>query len=117
MHSSSLSLHLGKYNSPTHVKERRPLSRHARAHFGALCCCVSIQCFDFTTAAMAVPNRGPELLAVNIAFVTTAVSACLLRCYVRLRMVKAFGLDDWLMVIATVSEALLFAKPIHHPPA
>ena len=56
---------------------------------------------------MAVPNRGPELLAVNIAFVTTAVSACLLRCYVRLRMVKAFGLDDWLMVIATVSEAPL----------
>ncbi|USP82283.1 hypothetical protein yc1106_09557 [Curvularia clavata] len=51
---------------------------------------------------MAVPNRGPELLAVNIAFVTTAVSACLLRCYVRLRMVKAFGLDDWLMVIATL---------------
>ncbi|EUC27626.1 hypothetical protein COCCADRAFT_111214 [Bipolaris zeicola 26-R-13] len=51
---------------------------------------------------MAVPNRGPELLAVNIAFVTTAVLACLLRCFVRVRMVKAFGLDDWLMVVATL---------------
>jgi len=53
---------------------------------------------------MAVPNRGPELLAVNIAFVTTAILACLLRCYVRLFMVKAFGRDDWLMVIATVRK-------------
>ena len=60
---------------------------------------------------MAVPNRGPELLAVNIAFVTTAVLACLLRCFVRVRMVKAFGLDDWLMVIATVSSKL--AKRVH----
>ncbi|EMD89543.1 hypothetical protein COCC4DRAFT_124963 [Bipolaris maydis ATCC 48331] len=51
---------------------------------------------------MAVPDRGPELLAVNIAFVTTAVLACLLRCFVRVRMVKAFGLDDWLMVVATL---------------
>jgi hypothetical protein len=52
---------------------------------------------------MAIPNRGPELLAVNIAFITTAVLACALRIYVRVRMVKAFGRDDWLMVLATVS--------------
>jgi hypothetical protein len=52
---------------------------------------------------MAIPNRGPELLAVNTAFVTTAVLACALRIYVRLVMVKAFGRDDWLMVLATVS--------------
>ncbi|KAG9189862.1 hypothetical protein G6011_06730 [Alternaria panax] len=51
---------------------------------------------------MAIPNRGPELLAVNIAFVTTAILACLLRIYVRIRMVKAFGRDDWLMVLATL---------------
>ncbi|KAH6878469.1 hypothetical protein J4E91_010496 [Alternaria rosae] len=51
---------------------------------------------------MAVPNRGPELLAVNIAFVTTAVLACCLRIYVRVCMVKAFGRDDWLMVLATL---------------
>ncbi|KAI1509026.1 hypothetical protein PtrSN002B_005377 [Pyrenophora tritici-repentis] len=51
---------------------------------------------------MAVPNRGPELFAVNVAFVTTAILACLLRCYVRIFMVKAFGRDDWLMVVATL---------------
>ncbi|KAI4912251.1 uncharacterized protein J4E92_010102 [Alternaria infectoria] len=51
---------------------------------------------------MAIPNRGPELLAVNIAFVTTAVLACCLRIYVRLCMVKAFGRDDYLMVLATL---------------
>ncbi|CBX94624.1 hypothetical protein IAQ61_009310 [Plenodomus lingam] len=48
----------------------------------------------------AVPNRGPELLGVNIAFVTTAFLACLLRVFVRIRMVRAWGLDDWLMVTA-----------------
>ncbi|KAF1947356.1 hypothetical protein EJ02DRAFT_140905 [Clathrospora elynae] len=51
---------------------------------------------------MGIPNRGPELLAVNIAFVSTAVMACALRCFVRLKMVKAFGLDDYLMVLATL---------------
>jgi hypothetical protein len=51
---------------------------------------------------MAIPDRGPELLGVNIAFLATAVVANALRCYVRLRMVKAFGLDDWLMVGSTV---------------
>ncbi|CAN9329827.1 unnamed protein product [Alternaria alternata] len=50
---------------------------------------------------MAVPNRGPELLAVNIAFTTTAILACALRIFVRVKMVKAFGRDDWLMVFAT----------------
>jgi hypothetical protein len=46
---------------------------------------------------MSVPNRGPELFAVNVAFVAVAILAYSLRCFVRLKMVKAFGLDDWLM--------------------
>jgi hypothetical protein len=41
---------------------------------------------------------------VNIAFLATAIIANLLRCFVRVRMVKAFGVDDWLMVGATVSD-------------
>ncbi|KAI8937961.1 hypothetical protein NX059_005643 [Plenodomus lindquistii] len=49
---------------------------------------------------MAIANRGPELLGVNIAFITTAVLACSLRIFVRIRMVRAWGLDDWLMVSA-----------------
>ncbi|KAF3035053.1 hypothetical protein E8E11_003338 [Didymella keratinophila] len=50
---------------------------------------------------MAIPNRGPELIGVNIAFLATAIIANLLRCIVRVKMVKAFGIDDWLMVGAT----------------
>lgn len=54
-------------------------------------------------AATPVPTRGPELLAVDIAFLCTAIIAYSLRCYVRIRMVKAFGKDDYLMGAATVS--------------
>ena len=53
--------------------------------------------------ASSIPNRGPELLGVNIAFLCTAVIAYALRVYVRMRMVKAFGRDDYLMGVATVS--------------
>jgi hypothetical protein len=52
---------------------------------------------------MAIPNRGPELIGVNVAFLATAIIANALRCVVRVKMVKAFGVDDWLMVASTVS--------------
>jgi hypothetical protein len=52
---------------------------------------------------MAIPNRGPELVGVNVAFMATAFLANALRCIVRVKMVKAFGVDDWLMVASTVS--------------
>jgi hypothetical protein len=51
---------------------------------------------------MSIPNRGPELLGVNIAFLATAALAYGLRVFVRLKMVKAFGFDDWLMGLALV---------------
>ncbi|KAF3004342.1 hypothetical protein E8E13_009559 [Curvularia kusanoi] len=51
---------------------------------------------------MAIPNRGPELIGVNIAFMATAIIANALRCIVRVKMVKAFGVDDWLMVASTL---------------
>lgn len=56
---------------------------------------------------MVVENRGPQLIGVNVLFLTLAVIATTLRCYVRIKMVKAFGLDDWLMVGAAV------CLPIH----
>ncbi|KND93230.1 hypothetical protein TOPH_02471 [Tolypocladium ophioglossoides CBS 100239] len=46
-------------------------------------------------------DRGPELLGVNIAFCVLAGLIVLLRCYTRAVLVKAFGLDDWLMIVAT----------------
>ncbi|KAF5005915.1 hypothetical protein FDECE_7673 [Fusarium decemcellulare] len=49
-----------------------------------------------------IPNRGPELMGVNITFLVTALISMALRCYVRTIMVKAFGIDDWLMLVGTV---------------
>jgi len=49
-----------------------------------------------------IPDRGPQLKAVNIFFLVVTLVAILLRGYVRLAMVKAFGIDDYLMVLATV---------------
>lgn len=57
--------------------------------------------------ASSTPTRGPELLAVDIVFVCLAIIANALRCYVRIKMVKAFGLDDWLMSLATVGTPIL----------
>ncbi|KAI1204350.1 uncharacterized protein F4807DRAFT_465795 [Annulohypoxylon truncatum] len=53
-----------------------------------------------------VENRGPELMRVCIALLTTTVIAISLRCYTRLGIVKAFGADDWTMMAATVSFIL-----------
>ncbi|KAF2818768.1 hypothetical protein CC86DRAFT_388689 [Ophiobolus disseminans] len=49
---------------------------------------------------MSIPDRGPELWGVNNAFIVTAFLAYFLRCFVRVKMVKAFGFDDCLMGIA-----------------
>lgn len=55
--------------------------------------------------ASPIPNRGHELRAVDIAFLVAAVIAYGLRCYVRIRLIKSFGRDDYLMAAATVSFA------------
>lgn len=52
----------------------------------------------------AVENRGPQLLAVILTLLVFAFTATLLRCYVRIKLVKAFGLDDYLMVAALVGD-------------
>lgn len=53
-----------------------------------------------------IPNRGPELQAVCIALLVLAVVATALRCYTRVFILRAFGLDDGVMVFATVSYGL-----------
>jgi hypothetical protein len=40
-------------------------------------------------------GRGPELIAVFAFFMGLTTITFALRVYVRTRMVKAFGLDDW----------------------
>ena len=49
-----------------------------------------------------IENRGPVLSAVSIFFVSMAVVSFTLRAYVRTRMVRAFGVDDWFMLLATI---------------
>lgn len=53
-----------------------------------------------------IPNRGPELQAVCIALLVLAVTATALRCYTRIFILRAFGLDDGVMVFATVRFGL-----------
>ncbi|KAK8041091.1 hypothetical protein PG994_014098 [Apiospora phragmitis] len=57
-------------------------------------------------------DRGPQLLAVVIAFLITATAANAMRCYTRIGIVKAFGIDDWTMLIAYVFFTLFCACTI-----
>jgi hypothetical protein len=47
-------------------------------------------------------DRGPQIFVVNAFFSAAAVVIVLLRVYTRAMIVKAFGLDDWLIILATV---------------
>lgn len=47
-------------------------------------------------------NRGPQIFAVNVFFSVAAVVIVLLRIYTRAVIVKAFGMDDWLIILSTV---------------
>jgi hypothetical protein len=49
-------------------------------------------------------DRGHEIRAVAATMYAIAAAALLLRCYVRLRIVKAFGMDDFFMVFAMVRD-------------
>ncbi|KAL2255660.1 hypothetical protein VTK26DRAFT_2933 [Humicola hyalothermophila] len=51
-------------------------------------------------------SRASTIVGVNSAFLALAVTTAVLRIYVRTRLVKAFGLDDWLMTLATISFIL-----------
>lgn len=52
---------------------------------------------------MTIPNRGPQLQAAAIGLLVLAVLSFAQRAYVRTFMVKAFGMDDWLMSGAMIS--------------
>ncbi|KAL2267870.1 hypothetical protein VTJ83DRAFT_5147 [Remersonia thermophila] len=53
-----------------------------------------------------VSRRGYQLAVVNITALALATTVLALRCYVRAFLLKAFGVDDWLMLAATVFFAL-----------
>lgn len=47
-------------------------------------------------------DNSPEILGITGAFFAAAAIAVLLRCYVRIHMLRIFGIDDWVMVAAMV---------------
>jgi len=66
-------------------------------------------------ASMALPNplppdedRSPGYLAVMVICLVLTITFVALRVWVRISMVKSFGLDDWFMLAALVS------LPIEH---
>lgn len=54
-----------------------------------------------TPEEMAYTN-APEILAITSTFFAAALLIVLLRCYVRIIMLKVFGIDDYVMVFAMV---------------
>lgn len=53
-----------------------------------------------------VNHNGQSIIAVTGVFLAISFIAVSLRCYVRLRVVKAFGWDDGTMVLAMVCPSL-----------
>jgi hypothetical protein len=49
-------------------------------------------------------DRGPKMAAVSIAFVVIAWLFVSMRIYVRGWMIKALGMDDWLMITTLVGS-------------
>ncbi|KAF2759221.1 hypothetical protein EJ05DRAFT_499641 [Pseudovirgaria hyperparasitica] len=61
-----------------------------------------------------VENRGPQVLGVAASFGPLALSFVLLRCYVRIRITKAFGLDDYFMVLSLMGYLTYTTAGIYH---
>lgn len=49
-------------------------------------------------------DKSSQLLAITGTFFTLAALIVILRCYVRISMLRVFGTDDYTMVLAMVSE-------------
>lgn len=52
-------------------------------------------------------NYGEAITVVTAVFLAISLLTVLLRCFVRFRVVRAFGWDDTLMVIAAVGSSSL----------
>ncbi|RAL12361.1 uncharacterized protein BO97DRAFT_56241 [Aspergillus homomorphus CBS 101889] len=56
---------------------------------------------------MLLEGRSKEILIVSVVCMAISFITVCLRCYVRLRLIKAFGWDDGLMVVATILNIFL----------
>jgi uncharacterized membrane protein len=55
-----------------------------------------------TTAAPSLENLGPTLIAIAWAFAVFSAVVIAFRCYVRLKIVNRFQIDDWLILFTFV---------------
>lgn len=58
----------------------------------------------FTPEQIAYSN-APQILSITGSFFAIAATVFLLRCYVRIGMLKVFGIDDYVMALAMVCGA------------
>ncbi|KDN66415.1 hypothetical protein CSUB01_09853 [Colletotrichum sublineola] len=59
-----------------------------------------------------IENRSPPLVAAGLTLVIAAFIVTVLRCYVRIFLVKNFGIDDWFMLVATVFFILFVSSAL-----
>lgn len=52
-----------------------------------------------------IPSKASNIIPVCVVLTVVATAATLLRCYVRMNMLKVFGADDWVIVASTVSPS------------
>lgn len=52
-----------------------------------------------------VKSQASLIVPVCVVLTVVATAATLLRSYVRLKMLKVFGADDWVIVASTVSSS------------
>jgi len=64
-------------------------------------------------------SAGSKLLTKSVPLYVTATTIILLRCYVRIRIVKSFGKDDWAMlgagVCIVVTQEALYESQANMP--
>jgi hypothetical protein len=58
-------------------------------------------------------DNGPAVNGVTWSFLTLAVVSVILRCYVRIFMIKSFGYDDILIVVTLVIMFFLLFPDQH----
>lgn len=49
-------------------------------------------------------NRGPNFLAISLTTTSLAFVTCILRIFVRLRIVRSIGWDNYMIIVAIVSR-------------
>jgi hypothetical protein len=58
-----------------------------------------------------IESQAPQIIPVCVVLTAIAVIATALRCYVRINMLKTFGIDDTVIIASTVRPIFLQLYP------